>query len=121
MAGPRLIFGNETPLAAIGAGLTFDPLQSSIYRYLPWAAHIAIVAWTTATGVRLTVLAGSELLVPEHNIEFGAAAAGRLPRSGFDVTPIEFTAARGDLLQTIFRNTTAGTLTVSGFIDFHPA
>lgn len=116
MAGPRLQFSQSIP-----AGQTFDPLTTSIYRYLPWAAYLSMVAWTTATGVFVQSLSGSELLLPECPIDFGAPAAGRIPRSGFDVTPLEFAAPAGDLLQLIFRNSTAGALVVSGFIDFTPA
>lgn len=116
MAGPRVQFSQS-----VAAGAVFDPLQASIYRYLPFNAHISITAWTTATGVLLQALSGSELILPEAPIDFGAPAAGRIPRAGFDVTPLEFSAPAGDLLQMLFRNSTAGALTVSGFIDFIPA
>lgn len=116
MAGPRLQFSQ-----AVAAGATFDPLQASIYRYLPWSAFLSMVVWTTATGVFVQALSGSELILPECPIDFGAPAAGRIPRAGFDVTPLEFAAPAGDLLQLIFRNSTAGPLTISGFIDFSPA
>lgn len=116
MPGPRVQFAQS-----IGAGATFDPLTNSIYRYLPFNAFISIVAWTTATGVTVQALSGSELILPAAPIDFGAPAAGRIPRSGFDVTPLEFSAPAGDLLQVPFVNTTAGALTVSGIIDFTPA
>lgn len=116
MPGPRLQFSQ-----AVAAGATFDPLERSIYRYLPWSAFLSLVAWTTAVGVFVQALSGSELILPEAPIDFGAPAAGRIPRSGFDVTALEFSAPAGDLLQVIFRNSTAGPLTISGFVDFTPA
>lgn len=116
MPGPRLQFSQS-----VAAGATFDPLAASIYRYLPWSAFISVTAWTTATGIFVQSLSGSELILPECPIDFGAPAAGRIPRAGFDVTPLEFSAPAGDLLQLIFRNSTAGALTISGFIDFTPA
>jgi hypothetical protein len=116
MPGPRVQFSQS-----IAAGATFDALQSSIYRYLPFNAFISLVAWTTATGVTMQALSGSELILPSAPVEFGAPAAGRIPRSGFDVTPLEFSAPAGDLLQILFTNTTAGALTISGIIDFTPA
>ncbi len=116
MPGPRLQFAQS-----VAAGAVFDPLQASIYRYLPWAAFVSMVAWTTATGVFVQALSGSELILPECPIDFGAPAAGRIPRAGFDVTPLEFSAPPGDLLQVLFRNSTAGALNVSGFIDFTPS
>lgn len=116
MAGPRVQFSQS-----VAAGGIFDPLSTSIYRYLPWPAFVSVVAWTTATGVFVQALSGSELIQPESPIDFGAPAAGRIPRAVFDVTPLEFSAPPGDLLQLIFRNSTAGALTISGIIDFTPA
>lgn len=115
MAGPRVQFSQS-----VAAGGTFDPFATSIYRYLPWAARLLLCAWTTATGVVVQALSGSELIQPEAPIDFGAPAAGRMP-TFFNVQPLEFDAPPGDLLQVIFRNTTAGALTVSGFIDLTPA
>lgn len=114
MAGPRIQFSQS-----IAAGGTFDPFTNSIYRYLPFDAHILVCAWTTATGVTVQSLSGSELILPVAPIDFGAPAAGRMP-TFFNVQPLEFSAPQGDLLQLIFTNTTAGPLTVSGFIDLTP-
>jgi hypothetical protein len=114
MAGPRVQFSTSIP-----AGATTDVMLNSIYRYLPWPAALAIYAWTTASGVFVQVLAGSELIQPEAPIDFGAPVAGRMPTS-FSVQPLVFEAAQGDLLQVPFRNSTAGALVVSGFIDLQP-
>lgn len=115
MAGPRVQFSQS-----VGVGATFDPMANSIYRYLPWAARVLLCAWTTATGVFVQALSGSELIQPEAPIDFGAPAAGRMP-TFFNVQPLEFDAPPGDLLQVVFRNSTGAPLTVSGFLDFTPS
>lgn len=114
MPGPRFQFSTS-----IAAGATVDLIASSIYRYLPFSALLEVYAWTTATGVFLQMLAGSELIQPESPIDFGAPAAGRMP-TPFTVSALTFEASAGDLLQLLARNSTAGALVVSGFIDFTP-
>lgn len=115
MPGPRVQFSQS-----LAAGATFDPMATSIYRYLPFPAYLLVCAWTTAVGVTVQALSGSELIQPTCPVEFGAPAAGRMP-TFFNVQPLEFSAPPGDLLQIIFTNTTGGALTVSGFIDITPA
>jgi len=112
---PRLTFSQS-----VAAGATYDALITSQYRYLPWRGRIRILAWTTAVGVVHSVTAGSEQLQPECPIDIGGAAAGNLP-TVFDVDPLDFIAAAGDLLQANFRNTTGGALNVMGIIDINPA
>jgi hypothetical protein len=114
MPGPRFQFST-----AIAAGATVDLFATSIYRYLPFSALVELYAWTTAAGVFIQLLAGSELIQPESPIDFGAPAAGRMP-TPFNVSPLTFEAAAADLLQVLARNSTAGPLTVSGFIDLTP-
>lgn len=112
---PRLAFSQS-----VAAGATFDAAATSQYRYLPWRARVRLLDWTTAVGVLLSVTAGSEQLQPESPIDIGGAAAGNLP-TVFDVDPLDFIAAPGDLLQVNFRNTTAGALNVMGILDINPA
>lgn len=104
---------------SVAAGATFDAFANSIYRYLPWHARIRVLAWTTAVGVLFQSLSGSELIQPETPVDIGAAAAGHLP-TVFEVDPLDFAAPRGDLLQMLFRNTTAGALNVMAVIDVNP-
>jgi hypothetical protein len=114
MPGPRFQFSTS-----VGAGATADIFAGSIYRYLPFNALMELYVWTTATGVFLQALAGSELIQPESPIDFGAPAAGRMP-TVFSISPLTFEASAGDLMQVLVRNSTAGALTVSGFIDLTP-
>jgi hypothetical protein len=111
---PRLTFSQS-----VAAGATFDPMQVSQYRYLPWPGRIRVLAWTTAVGVLQSHLCGSETIQPESPVDIGGAAAGNLP-TVFEVDPIDYAAAAGDLIQANFRNTTGGALNVMGIIDINP-
>jgi len=112
---PRLTFSQS--VAAAGR---FDPWENWQYRYLPWRGSIRVNAWTTAVGVTQEHRAGSEQLQAPSPVDIGGAAAGNLP-SPFDVDPIEFIAAPGDLISSVFINTTGGALNVMGVIDVNPA
>lgn len=112
---PRLTFSQS-----IAAGGSFDPFTNWQYRYLPWRGHIRINAWTTAVGVTQEHRAGSEQLQAPSPVDIGGAAAGNLP-SPFDVDPLDFVAAAGDLISATFTNTTGGALNVMGVIDVNPA
>lgn len=112
---PRLTFNQS-----IAAGAQFDPWALWQYRYLPWRGHIRVNVWTTAVGVTQEHRAGSEQLQAPSPVDIGSAASGNLP-SPFDVDPIDFVAAAGDLISSTFTNTTAGALVVSGVIDVNPA
>jgi len=111
---PRITFNQS-----VAAGATFDALATSQYRYLPWRARVRILAWTTATGILQQHTAGSEVLQPETPVDAGAVAA-MLP-TVFEVDPLDYIAAAGDLLQANYRNTTGGALAVLGLIDINPA
>lgn len=104
---------------SVAAGASFDAFAASQYRYLPWPARVRIIAWTTATGVLFSALSGSETIQPESPVDIGATAAAHLP-SVFDVDPLDFAAPAGDLIQMVFRNTTAGALNVMAVIDVNP-
>lgn len=111
---PRLTINQS-----VAAGATFDAFAASQYRYLPWPARVRVMGWTTATGVLFAALSGSETIQPESPVDIGAAAAGNLP-TVFEVDPLDFAAPAGDLIQMLFRNTTAGALSVMAVIDVNP-
>lgn len=111
---PRKTFSQS-----VAAGATFDAFSDSQYRYLPWPARVRVLAWTTAAGVLSQVLSGSESIQPESPVDIGASAAAHLP-TVFEVDPLDFAAPAGDLIQLLFRNTTAGALSVMGVIDVNP-
>lgn len=110
---PRLVVNQS-----IAAGATVDLFANSQYRYLPWHARVRIMLWSTATGVNLNVMSGSENIQPDGVLDNGAAA-GNIP-TVFDVDPLDFVAPAGDLLQVNARNTTGGALVVTGLIDVNP-
>jgi hypothetical protein len=112
---PRKTFNQSIAAAGI-----FDPFTDYQYRYLPWKGQVRLMAWTTAIGVTLQVRSGSEEIQPACPIDIGSAATGNLP-SAFDVDPLDFVAAAGDLMSATFVNTTGGALVVSGVIDINPA
>ena len=114
---PRLTFSQSIPL---GPGTTFDPWANWQYRYLPYRAHIRINVWTTAVGVTQEHRAGSEQLQAPSPVDIGGAAIGNIP-SPFDVDPVDFIGAPGDLISSVFTNTTGGALPVMGVIDVNPA
>ena len=111
---PRLTFNQS--IAAAG---TFDPFGAWTYRYAPWKAQVRLMYWTTATGVNVQAKSGAEEIQTSSPIDIGAGAAGNLP-SAFDVDPLDFIAAQGDLMSAVFTNTTAGALSVMGVIDMNP-
>lgn len=104
---------------SVGAGATVDLFASSQYRYLPWPARIRLMLQTTATGVNMQVLSGSEMLQPATPID-ASGTANKLP-TVFTVDPLDFVAPPGDLIQIQAINTTAGALSVTGVIDVNPA
>lgn len=111
---PRLTFSQS-----IAAGGQFDPFTDWQYRYLPWPGRIRILGWTTAVGVTQEARAGSEQIQAPSPVDIGGGAAGNLP-TVFDVDPLDYAAAAGDLISHLFRNTTAGALNVMGIIDVNP-
>lgn len=111
---PRLTFSQS--IAAAGQ---FDPFALWTYRYAPWRAQVRMMFWTTAVGVTCQAKSGAEEIQSASPVDIGAAAAGNLP-SAFDVDPLDFIAAQGDLMSANFTNTTGGALSVMGVIDMNP-
>jgi hypothetical protein len=110
---PRFTFNT-----AILTGATANPLNGWQYEYLPWNAVVRVLAQTTATGVVLGIFSGSETIQQESPVD-ASGAANKLPNS-FIVEPIGFRAPGGDRLLLNFRNTTGGTLSVTGVVDVNP-
>jgi hypothetical protein len=104
---------------SIAAGATFDAMQNSQYRYLPWHARVRIMAQTTATGINMQVTAGAEQLQPPTPVD-ATGTAHKLP-TVFTVDPLEQVMQAGDLVSVSFINTTAGALAVTAVIDINPA
>jgi len=111
---PRLTFSQS-----IAAGASFDPFALWTYRYAPWRAQVRLMFWTTAAGITCQAKSGAEEIQTASPVDIGGGAAGNLP-SAFDVDPLDFIAAQGDLMSAFFTNTTAGALNVMGVIDMNP-
>jgi len=111
---PRLTFNSS-----VAAGATYGPLASWQYEYLPYRAAVRVVAWGTAVGVTQQISAGSEQLQVASPIDAGATA-GHLPVPEQDAAPLDFIGQGGDRLDVAFLNTTAGAITVAGYVDVNP-
>lgn len=102
---------------SIAAGATFDPLDAGgwQYRYLPYAAILEVIHQATAVGVVVTITFGSDTIQQESPLSAGGTA-GQIP-SRFAREPITEKGMQGDLLRVVYRNTTAGAITVDGLVE----
>jgi len=102
---------------SLGAGLTFDPLDSAgwMYRYLPYPAVIEVISNAAAVGVVQTVTFGSDTIQQESPVPSGGTA-GVIP-ARLNVEPIVEKGAASDLLRIVYRNTTGGAVVVNGIIQ----
>lgn len=105
---------------SIAAGAAVDVVNSAawIYRRLPWPAALALAYDTTATGVVVTVTIGSDMQIgPEFPVDAGGTA-GVFPTELANFQ--ELVGAAGDLISILYRNTTAGALTVNTVLKTSP-
>lgn len=109
---PSLTFSQS-----IAAGATFDPIDSAgwMYRYLPYNAIVEVIDRATAAGVTVVRTFGSDTIQQESPVSAGGTA-GQIP-SRLNVEPVTEKAQASDLLRTVYRNTTAGAITVDGIIQ----
>lgn len=99
---------------SIAAGATFDPLDNWQYRYAPYKALMELFHRATATGVVVTVTTGSDTVQEESPVS-GGGTASVIP-SRLNIEPVTDKVDAGDLLKIRYRNTTAGAITVDGYI-----
>lgn len=102
---------------SVAAGATLDPIDAAgwQYRYLPYPAVIELIDDATAVGMVRGVTFGSDTIVQESPLSAGGTA-GVIP-SRFAREPVTEKAVQGDLLRVVYRNTTAGAVTVNGLIE----
>jgi hypothetical protein len=111
---PQLPFSSS-----VAAGATFLPLTGWTYEFLPWPAHVRVLARATvAANMKLSVFSGSEAIQEEAPVQ-GGGTAGTTP-SELNTPPLDFQAPAGDKLKLQFRNTDAGAQTVDGIIVVQP-
>lgn len=109
---------NLTWSQSIAAGATFRPLDGWQYEYLPFGGTIQILHRATGTGIVATVTSGSDTLQERSPVPAGGTA-GNIP-SPLDVPVISDIAAAGDRQKISYENTTAGAVTVDGYIAYTP-
>ncbi len=105
---------------SIAAGAAVDVINASawIYRRLPWPAALNLAYDTTAVDVVLTATIGSDMQIgPEFPVPAGGTA-GVFPTELAQFQ--ELVGAAGDLIQLLFRNTTAGALVVNTVLKLTP-
>lgn len=102
---------------SIAAGATFDPLDTAgwMYRYVPYPCVVECIDNATATGIVVTRTFGSDTIQQESPVSAGGTAA--VIPSRLNIEPITEKAQATDLLRIVYRNTTAGALTVNGIIQ----
>lgn len=107
-----------TWVQAILAGATFRPLDGWQYQYIPFGGVIKINHDAAAVGVVVTITSGSDTLQERSPVSAGGVA-GVIP-SDLDIPPIVDEVAGGDFQKILYENTTAGTISVQGMIDYQP-
>ena len=108
-----------TWVQAILTGAVFRPLDGWQYLYVPFGGIIKINHDATAIDVVVTITSGSDTLQERSPVDAGGTA-GVIP-SDLDSPPIIDEVAAGDLIKIQYENTSAGTITVQGMIDYQPA
>jgi len=103
---------------AINAGATFQPLAGWQYEYVPAPGAVRILHNATAAGIVATVTSGADVL-QERSPVSGGGTAGTLP-SPLNVPELTDAVDAGDRQKILYENTTAGAITVNGFIDYTP-
>lgn len=104
---------------AMLTGVTFRPLDGWQYQYVPVGGMITILHNAAAVGIVVTVTSGSDTL-QERSPVSADGTAGEIP-SQLDTPALVDEVAAGDLIKIQYENTTGGTISVQGEIDYTPA
>lgn len=99
-------------------GVSVNPLAGWQYEYLPWPAHVTVLATSDLVGVLGSYTSGSETILEESPIQAGGVA-GVIPNP-LGTTAITWQAAAGDRLKLNYRNTNAGAIDLAGIIEVEP-
>ncbi len=111
---PQLNFSQNLAANQLG----FNPFAGWQYEFLPWPAHVIVLARSVAVGVNVTLYSGSETIQERSPLQSGGVA-GVTP-SELNTPAISFQAAAGDRLKALIDNTTAGAINVDGIIIVNP-
>lgn len=90
---------------ALGAGLTASALAEDQFEYLPYNALVEIAVLADATGVLMTVMSGSDLLMDEGPVPIGTINVFPKYPDDYHITDV---AAAGERLKIRLRDTSAG-------------
>jgi hypothetical protein len=105
--------------SSVAAGATFNPLEVTgntwKYNRAPYAGLVEVIHNATAAGMVATITAGSDEIQQESPVSGGGTAATLVGR--LTVEPITFMVNAGDVIRVVYRNTTAGAVTVNGTIE----
>jgi hypothetical protein len=105
--------------SSVGAGATFNPLEVSgntwKYNRAPYAGLVEVIHNATATGVVVAITAGSDEIMQESPVSGGGTAGTLVGR--LTVEPVTFMVNAGDVIRVVYRNPTAGAITVNGTIE----
>ena len=105
-----------TPTVLLGA--TDNPLSGWQYEYLPWPAHVTVLATSIVAGIVGTYTSGSETILEESPIQAGGSA--RVIPNPLNTSAITWQAAAGHRLKLNYRNTTLADDEVQGIIEVEP-
>jgi len=103
----------------VAQGATENPLSGWQYEYLPWPAHVTVLATADLIDVLGTYTSGSETILEESPIQSGGVA-GVIPNP-LNTTAITWQAAAGDRLKLNYRNASlVGPIDLQGIIEVEP-
>jgi len=105
-----------TPVILQGA--TVNPLSGWQYEYLPWPAHVTVLATSVLTDVVGTYTSGSETILEESPIQAGGTI-GVIPNP-LNTSAITWQAAAGDRLKLNYRETGVAPDDIQGIIEVEP-
>lgn len=101
----------------------YNPLAGWTYEYLPFAAHVRVIASTvtpTAAGnVTWAIYSGSECIQDKSPVPAGASAAGVMP-SELNFPPVDFQAPAGDRIRLVFNTVDATARSIQGTVYINP-
>jgi len=97
---------------------TVNPLSGWQYEYLPWPAHVTVLATSILPGIVGTYTSGSETILEESPIQAGGTA-GVIPNP-LNTSAITWQAAAGDRLKLNYRDTGVVGDEIQGIIEVEP-
>jgi hypothetical protein len=95
-----------------------DIVIGSTYQYIPADGTLYLYARPSATGLNAQITVSGVNVVPDQVISI-TGTAGALSKADHEICSIDVTA--GSRVETYFRNTTGGAITVDCIVEFEPS